>query len=203
MRILILSPHTDDVELGCGGSLTKWVEKHYVYVVAFSPCVESIPEGWEKNSTEMEFKKSMQTLGCDYELLDFPVRKFPEYRQNILEFMIGINKVVKPDLVVGSSQNDLHQDHQVVSNEMLRAFRCSVLGYESPYNNYSFKPVYYEKLEEKHLYKKKELVNMYKSQKAKGDDYFTEKAIYGLARVRGLQIKTKYAEAFECYRFVS
>ena len=94
-------------------------------------------------------------------------------------------------------------DHQVVSNEMLRAFRCSVLGYESPYNNYSFKPVYYERLEEKHLYKKKELVNMYKSQKAKGDDYFTEKAIYGLARVRGLQIKTKYAEAFECYRFVS
>ncbi len=201
MNILILSPHTDDIELGCGGSLTKWVEKHHIYVVAFSPCVESIPDGWEKSSTETEFKNSMQSLGCDFELLNFSVRNFD--RQKVLEHLHRLKEIVRPDLVVGSSQNDLHQDHQIISNEMLRAFRCSVLGYESPYNNYSFKPVYYERLEEKHLWKKKQLVNMYESQKVKGQDYFTKEAIYGLARVRGLQVRTKYAEAFECYRFVS
>ena len=172
MNILILSPHTDDIELGCGGSLTKWVEKHHIYVVAFSPCVESIPDGWEKSSTETEFKNSMQSLGCDFELLNFSVRNFD--RQKVLEHLHRLKEIVRPDLVVGSSQNDLHQDHQIISNEMLRAFRCSVLGYESPYNNYSFKPVYYERLEEKHLWKKKQLVNMYESQKVKGQDYFNK-----------------------------
>ncbi len=203
MNILVLSPHTDDVELGCGGSLTKWVEKHHVYVVAFSPCVESIPDDWEKNSTKTEFTNSMQTLGCDYELLDFPVRKFPEYRQDILDFMVKTNEVVKPDLVVGSSKNDLHQDHKTIAEEMLRAFRCSVLGYESPFNNSGFNPTYYERLTQEHLYKKKTLIGMYRSQKAKNQSYFSKEFIFGLARVRGSQIKSLYAEAFECYRFVS
>ena len=203
MNILALSPHTDDIELGCGGSLTKWVGKHHIYVVGFSPSVESIPEGWDVNSTKMEFTNSMQTLGCDYNLLDFPVRRFPEYRQDILEEIVGLNKVVKPDLAIVPSQNDTHQDHKVISDEALRVFKCSVLGYESPYNNRTFNPVYYERLKEEHLWKKKELINMYKSQKAKGMDYFSEEFIYGLARVRGLQIKSQYAEAFECYQFVS
>ena len=117
--------------------------------------------------------------------------------------MVKLNEIVKPDMVVGSSLNDLHQDHRVIAEEMLRAFRCSILGYESPYNNYNFKPVYYERLEDKHLWKKKNLVDMYRSQKAKGDGYFSKEFIYGLAKVRGLQIKSLYAEAFECYRFVS
>lgn len=203
MNILILSPHTDDIELGCGGSLTKWMEKHSVYVVAFSPCVESILKGWDKNSTKMEFIKSMESLKCEYGLWEIPVRQFNKYRDEIRETLYRYCRDMNPDLVVTSSKNDLHQDHQVISEETLRVFKCSVLGYESPYNNYSFHPVYYEKLEEKHLLKKKELINFYESQKAKGQDYFSDEFIYGLARVRGLQIKSKYAEAFECYRFVS
>jgi len=203
MNILVLSPHTDDTELGCGGSLTKWMEKHHIYVVAFSPCVESIPEGWDVNSTKMEFTNSMQTLGCDYELLDFPVRRFPEYRQAILEEMVKLNKAVEPDLVIGSSINDLHQDHKVMAEEMLRAFRCSILGYESPYNNRGFDPNYYERLTEEHLYRKKDLINLYESQKVKNQSYFSKEFVFGLARVRGSQVKSLYAEAFECYRFVS
>lgn len=195
---LILSPHTDDVELGCGGSLIKWDKLH---IVVFSLCEESILKGWDITSTQKEFIESMKTLKCDYELLHFPVRKFD--RQKVLEYLYGLNKKIKPDLVVCPSLNDIHQDHKVVAEEALRVFKCSIIGYESPYNNRSFNPVYYERLEREHIDKKIELINIYKSQAAKNQDYFSDEFIRGLAKVRGTQIKSQYAEAFECYRFVS
>lgn len=195
---MILSPHTDDAELGCGGSLIKWDN---LYVVVFSLCEESIPKEWDITSTQTEFVKSMKMLGCDYELLHFPVRKFD--RQETLEYLYELNRKIKPDLVVCPSLNDIHQDHKVVAEEALRIFKCSIIGYESPYNNMSFNPVYYEKLEKQHIDKKIELVNIYKSQIVKNQEYFSDEFIRGLAKVRGVQIKSQYAEAFECYRFVS
>ncbi len=200
MKILVLSPHTDDAELGCGGSLTKWMEKHEVTVIAFSPCVESIPDGWDKSSTKDEFTISMNTLGCIYELLDFPVRNFN--RQEVLDMLLRLNRKYKPNLVVGTCQNDIHQDHKVISDEMLRAFRCSIIGYETPYNNLTFDPTYYERLTKAQIENKCRLVQCYHSQIVKNKDNFSDEFIFGLAKVRGMQIKNEYAEAFECYRYV-
>ena len=127
MNILILSPHTDDAELGCGGSVFKWKEEgHKIYWITFSSCEESIPATFAKDATKKEFKENMDYFGANYyKLHDYPVRNFDKYRQDILEYLVKAKHTFKPDLVVGTSLNDNHQDHLVIANEMVRCFRNS------------------------------------------------------------------------------
>lgn len=203
MNILVLSPHTDDCELGCGGSLTKWLAEGYnIFVAVFSLCKESIPEGFSKSSTMYELIGSMDNITKNLRTRDYQVRKFPEFRQQILEDLIIFKKEFNPDLVVGTSLNDIHQDHKVIAEEMQRAFRCSIISYELPYTSLNFNPQYYVPLERKHIEKKIELLSTYKSQIAKGKGYIDPEFNYGLAKVRGAQIDKEYAESFEVIRWI-
>jgi LmbE family N-acetylglucosaminyl deacetylase len=204
-RILILVPHTDDGEFGCGGSISRWAaEGKEVYYVAFSSARKSVPQGMPKNILEKEVKEATRVLGVpqgNLILLKYPVREFPTYRQKILEDMVRLGNELKPGLVLLPSTNDTHQDHQTISQEGFRAFKkISIVGYEMPYNNLSFSTDLFVVLEEEHMNKKMAALKCYKSQATK--DYATQDFIMGLARVRGTQIGVKYAEAFEVIRWV-
>lgn len=203
MNILVLSPHTDDCELGCGGSLTKWLaEGHNIKVQVFSMCEESIPKGFVGSITQDEYETNMKSLGVEYGYYHYKVRKFPKYRQKILEDLVLQKEIFRPGLVVGTSLNDIHQDHKVIAEEMQRAFRCSILSYELPYTTLNFKPQYYVPLERKHIENKIKLLENYKSQIAKGKGYTDPEFNYGLAKVRGAQIDKEYAEAFQVIRWI-
>src|SRR3989441_12036939 len=79
---------------------------------------------------------------------DFDVRTFPERRQDILELLIGLWDEWSPDAVFQPSLHDIHQDHQVIAAEGLRAFkRTTMLGYEIPGNNFDFAYQAYVSLE--------------------------------------------------------
>lgn len=114
-RILILAPHTDDGEFGCGGSISKWVgEGKEVYYAAFSSAKKSLPSGMPKNILEKEVREATQVLGIEPDnliLFNYPVREFPTYRQRILEDMVRLGDELKPELVLLPSTNDTHQDH--------------------------------------------------------------------------------------------
>ena len=70
---------------------------------------------------------------------DFDVRTFPERRQDILELLVALWEEWKPDVVFQPSHHDVHQDHQTIAQEGLRAFkRTTILGYEIPWNNFDF-----------------------------------------------------------------
>lgn len=61
--ILVLAPHTDDGELGCGGSIVRFLEEgKEVYYVAFSTAEDSVPEGFPKNILEMEVRRLLRYL---------------------------------------------------------------------------------------------------------------------------------------------
>lgn len=198
MKILILSPHTDDVELAIGGSLARWADEgHDITVVAFSGADDSLLPGWEKGVTRQEFIKSMEMLGAGWRIDDFPVRRFSENRQAILDSM---RQGTAYDLVVAPSLCDLHQDHKVIAEEARRAFKGRLLAYE-PYNG-SFNGSYYVGLNRWHMDWKMTLLDNYKSQKAKGRRYFDKEYIYGLAAVRGMAAGTEYAEAYEVVKWV-
>lgn len=99
------------------------------------------------------------------------------------------------------SPNDLHQDHQTVAMEGMRAFKqVSILGYELPWNNIKFNTQAFIKLEDRHIIRKIEALKAYKSQSFR--DYLTEDFIWSLAKTRGVQIGSKYAETFEVIRWV-
>jgi N-acetylglucosamine malate deacetylase 1 len=204
-KILVLAPHTDDGELGCGGSIARFIEEgNEVICVAFSIAEDSVPEGFAKDTLAVEFNKAMLTLGLKQENIIFhryKVRHFPEFRQDILQNLIDLRKEHQPDVVFVPSLNDIHQDHQVIANEGLRAFKkISILGYEMPWNNIVFETRCFIKLEKKHIQKKMDALACYNSQKHRG--YLNNDFILGLARTRGTQFENEYAEAFEIIRWI-
>lgn len=206
MKILILSPHTDDAELGCGGSVIRWLEEgHIVHWIAFSSCEESIPVTFDLDATQREFEQNMKFLGVNYfKLLYFKVRKFNEKRQDILEYLVKIKNTFGPDLVVGTSINDTHQDHLVIANEMVRCFRncANVISYDLPYSELKFEPRLFVKLKKKHIDGKCKLIDNYKSQKQKNEQQFNCDFIYSLANIAGLKSREPYAESFEVLRWI-
>lgn len=204
-KILVLAPHTDDGELGCGGTLSKLTaEGADVYYMVFSVCTRSLPQGLEPDTLTKEVTNATQKLGIPKENLiihDYDVRVFNENRQSILEDMIKFRNQFKPDLVFLPSRSDIHQDHEIITNEGIRAFKKSnILGYEMPWNNLSFDTSCFSVLNEFHLIKKIDALNEYNSQKQR--PYFNEKFIKSLAITRGTQIEVEYAEAFELIRMI-
>ncbi len=204
-RILVLSPHTDDAELGCGGTIARFIaEEKEVHIAAFSICEESVPAHLPRDILLHEWHQSTSVLGIKPEnrhLFRYPVRYFPNHRQEILEHLIHFRDELKPDLVFLPSLQDLHQDHQTIAREGLRAFKgASILGYEIPWNNILFETRSFVYLEKNHVEKKQAALACYKSQSFRG--YADPNFIFSLAKTRGIQIEIPYAEVFESIRLI-
>lgn len=204
-RVLVLAPHTDDAELGCGGTVARLVEEgRDVHVAMFSLCDKSLPEGFFTDDLRREFTVAMGELGvCEGSLhvFDYAVREFPSLRQEILEDMVRLRGIVYPSLVLMPSLNDVHQDHATVAQEGLRAFkRSTVLCYEDPWNNFSFQNQMFVTLTDEQLEKK--VAAVYADVSQRGRDYTQPEFIRSLAHVRGVQIGVPYAEVFEAPRIV-
>lgn len=203
--ILILGPHTDDGEFGAGATIAKLVEAgKNVHYAMFSLCEDSVPDELPKDILYHESKSAATVLGIPHDNLvyfNYPVRKFPEYRQEILEDMVKMRKSINPDLVILPSKSDLHQDHETISNEGFRAFKSiSIIGYEIIWNNLSFPTHIFSDISEQQLLKKISALNEYKSQYFRS--YAKESFIRSLALVRGTQINKPYAESFEVIRWI-
>ncbi len=202
-NILILAPHTDDGELGLGGSINYFIEqgKNVVYA-AFSTAEKSVPEGFPKDILKTEVKRATAELGIREENLliyNYEVRKLNYVRQEILEELIRLRQTMSFDLVFIPSLHDIHQDHTTIAQEGLRAFKnTTLLGYELIWNNLTFNTQCFIKLEERHIQAKVNALKMYESQGFR--DYLSEEFIFSLARARGVQVGCKYAEAFEVVR---
>jgi len=204
-KVLVLAPHIDDGEFGCGGTIARLVSDGCeVKYVAFSDCKESLPEGLSPDTLRLELIESMSKLGVSENqatVLDYKVRYFERDRQEILQSLIDIKKEFNPDFVLTPSPNDIHQDHQVISAESIRAYKdCTILGYELPWNCFQLPSKVIIELDESHLTKKTEAIKCYKSQEHR--PYHNSEYIKALALTRGLRIKKKYAEAFEPIRIV-
>ncbi|MFN8317489.1 MAG: PIG-L family deacetylase [Chitinophagales bacterium] len=204
-KVLVLAPHTDDGELGCGASIHKFSsEGAEVFYVAFSICTRSLPEYLHPMTLAEEVKRATELLGVSKEnliLYDYDVRHFPAIRQTILEEMVALEKQIKPDLVLMPCSTDIHQDHQTIYAEGLRAFkRTTILGYELPWNNLSFTTNTFVTLNESNVQQKIKALNEYESQKTRS--YLNADFIRSLAKTRGVQIAADYAEAFELIRWI-
>lgn len=203
--ILILAPHTDDGELGCGGTIARFLEEGKdIYYVAFSTCKNALPDGCPSDRLEVELMRAMHSYGIDEDhifVLDYPVRMFNSYRQQILDDMIKIGGAVSPKYVFAPSLNDVHQDHHVIAEEAIRAFKkTSLLAYEVPWNNFQFNNQAFIKLEKRHIEKKINAISCYESQKNRL--YVAPDFTFGQARTHGVQVGVEYAEVFELVRWI-
>jgi LmbE family N-acetylglucosaminyl deacetylase len=203
-KILFLSPHTDDAELACGGTIIKLIEENKeVFYVAFSSAEKSVNKEYDSKILVKECLEATKNLGIqsnNVNLLDYEVRNFSYNRQDILEDLIKIRNKINPDLVFLPSSSDVHQDHQVIHNEGIRAFKTSssIFGYEHPWNNLTFTTDVFIPLTKNQVDKKINALKKYHSQNDK--PYFQEQYINSLLIVRGTQIVQPFAESFELIR---
>lgn len=200
MIIVVLSPHTDDGELGAGGSIARFVEEgHEVHNI-----VLSVPRPELKDECEAASKVfSTETNGINLRLRNFQRRKFPENRQDILQMLYLLNGEVKPDLVLTPSTFDRHQDHQVTTQEAIRAFKhTSILGYILPWNCQTTKDDVFISFEEHHLQTKIAALAHYHSQRKLGRFYITPDFTRYQSYVNGARIQKPYAETYEAIRYV-
>jgi N-acetylglucosamine malate deacetylase 1 len=205
-NVLVLAPHTDDGEFGCGGTIAKLVELGAtIHYIAFSTCEESVPEGFPKDILVHEVKKATAVLGVlpqNLHILNYKVRYFNYHRQEILEDIIKLGNQIKPDVVFIPSVNDIHQDHSTIAMEGLRAFKkTNILSYELAWNNISFNHAYFIRLEERHITTKIAALAQYESQMHR--PYASKRFLESLALTKGIQIGGEYAEVFEVVRLIS
>jgi len=204
-RILVLAPHTDDGEFGCGGTVARFVrEDKEIFYIAFSTAEESVPPGFPKNILETEVRNATRILGIqpgNLIVYKFQVRKLNYVRQEILDELVKIKDDIRPDLVFIPSVHDLHQDHYTIAMEGMRAFKkTGIFAYEIPWNNMTFHTQAFIKLHKGHVQKKVDALKAYESQSKRS--YATEEFIWSLAKTRGVQISADYAETFEVIRWV-
>src|SRR5437870_6534627 len=133
------------------------------------------------------------------------VKRIPEVLKQVLEELVRLGRVTRPDIVVTPSSNDIHQDHAIVYQESVRAFRrtASMYGYDFPWNVLQTSPLQlFVELSEADLATKVRALQCYKSQLTKPNNCLTEDYVRSLAIERGNRIGRKYAEAFEVIREV-
>ena len=203
--MLVLAPHTDDGEFGCGATIARLSDEGAnVTYVAFSAAEQSVLPHLPPDILRTEVYLATEKLGISKEhciVLDYEVRRFPDYRQQILEDLVAINSQYNPQIVFLPSPTDTHQDHSVIAAEGFRAFkRCSMLGYEVPWNNLDFRTSCFVDISKEHLNAKISALSMYQSQAHRS--YASADFIRSLATVRGVQIGRSYAESFEVIRWV-
>lgn len=204
-RVFVLAPHPDDGEFGCGATIARLMDAGTdIHYIAFSLAVKSLTPDLPKDTLRKELFASSKTLGIPAKkvhIYDFEVRTFPTYRQDILEIMINLMEKFTPNLVLIPSLHDIHQDHRTVAEEALRAFKkTTVLGYELPWNNYTFDHQVYIPVKEQYVELKARALKCYASQQHR--NYANEDYIWSLAKTRGININQTYAEVFELYRWI-
>src|SRR5437870_5869395 len=155
-----------------------------VRYVAFSVATRSLPEAFPPDTLAREVREATAEIGIPVESLtvhDFEVRTFPEHRQDILELLVALWEEWRPDAVFQPSVHDVHQDHQVVAAEGLRAFkRTTILGYEIPWNNFNFDYQAYVALDRSHIERKVSALSKYASQQHR--KYADPEYIWNLSR---------------------
>ena len=201
-KILVLSPHTDDGEFGCGATIARFVrEGKEVHYAAFSIAEDSVPDPFPRDILAREVEDAAEVLGATLHVTTLPVRRLAFYRQEILEKLVRLGKEIDPDLVLMPSLGDIHQDHTTVAHEGLRAFKKkTILCYELPWNNLTFSNTCFVTFGPDELKKKIDAVRCYVSQRHKS--FSGEGYIRSLAVTRGTQIGGGLSEVFEVLRLV-
>lgn len=199
-RVLFLGAHPDDIEIGCGAFLHNIVDKTEVLCVTLSDNQKNPDLLRVKN----EHHESMKIIGVPENRIilgPFTTRIFQDSRQEILEYFLKFRREFKPDLIFTHSKQDVHQDHNTMTEEALRAFRgITVLGFDVVRSSYGFFPHFLVEVTEADVNKKIEALAQYKTYQ---DRYYFNAELTRSIMVRhGALAETPYAEGFDILRIV-
>ncbi len=197
--ILFIGCHPDDIELGCGGLISRINQKSKFFTLTLSKNQQN-----SKNPTLVsEHYKSLQFLGIkkNHILLgDFITREFSYSRQEICDFLWKIKQKVKPTCVFVNS-SDLHQDHQVCNMECQRTFRdTSIIEFNVERSTLYSKPSFFVKLTSSEITKKIKSLKFYRTYKNK--NYFQSSNILAQSQTAGIKIEFPFCETYNIIQLI-
>jgi LmbE family N-acetylglucosaminyl deacetylase len=199
-RVLFLGAHPDDIELGAGALIAHIAGMTEILCVTLSDNQKNP----DLQNVACEYQNSMKMLGVPADnviLGQFETRRFPHARQEILEYMIQLNRSFHPDIVFTHTKADIHQDHGTVTEEALRAFRgTTVLGFDVIRSSYGFFPNFLVEVSEADLDKKIAALAEYKTYS--GRYYFDPQLTRATLIRHGALAERPYAEGFDILRVV-
>ncbi len=201
MNVLAIGAHPDDIEYGCGGTLTKYAQKgHAIHLFVASDGAR----GGEGPVRRREQDESALILGVrDVFWGGYPDTEIPLNRELIVRLEEVIAKV-RPSMIFVNSPDDTHQDHRHLAQGVTSATRYvpNFLFYEVP-STQNFAPNCYTDIE-KVLDRKLAALEAHHSQVTKTniEDLTILELVKSSANFRGIQARVKYAEAFQSVRLL-
>ena len=196
LSVLTIGAHPDDIEIGAGGTLLSvaggkgTVEARYVVLT-----------GTAERHLEAREAAAAFLDGTDLvvDLFDLPEGRLPSEWSRVKNTLEDVARTCSPDLIIAPSCHDAHQDHRTIAEIIPTVFRNSLyLAYEIPKWDGDFgRPSFYVPLSPTMARRKVELLHKYfPSQRSR--DWWDDEVFLGLARLRGMECRAPYAEAFTC-----
>ncbi|HZD52647.1 MAG TPA: PIG-L deacetylase family protein [Woeseiaceae bacterium] len=197
LSVLCLGAHSDDIEIGAGGTVLGWIASGIRLTVHW--CVLS---AIGRRAAEAEASAAAFLAGAarsKIELGEFKDSFFPYQGADIKAWLKGVQAEFEPDVILTHARNDAHQDHREICQLTWNLFRNHlILEYEIPkWDGDLRQPNVYVPLTSAVLERKVELLlTHFGTQRSK--DWFDAETFSGLARLRGMECRARegYAEAF-------
>lgn len=197
LSVLCLGAHSDDIEIGAGGTLLSWLDQGVRLDVQ-----------WCVLSGAGEREREAEASACDFlraaekrkiEVLNFRDGFFPEQGDQIKLWFEALKERVNPDVIISHRQDDAHQDHRQVARLVWNTFRDHlILEYEIPkWDGDMARPNMYMPVPAHVVQRKVDLLlSHFGTQRSK--QWFDAETFFGLARLRGMECRAheRYAEGF-------
>jgi len=197
LNLLCLGAHSDDIEIGCGGTVLRLLSEFD----ETSVCWVVLGSGGRREEEAVQSAERFLAGAKKKEILVAQFRDgfFPYDGERIKEFFEGLKVKTSPEIIFAPYRHDLHQDHRLVSELTWNTFRNHlILEYEiAKYDGDLGSPNLFVRLDDATCQQKvTTLMQCFQSQQHR--DWFTADAFFALLRLRGIESRARYAEAFHC-----
>jgi LmbE family N-acetylglucosaminyl deacetylase len=196
LSVLCLGAHSDDIEIGCGGTLLQLKQSGLRLKICWVVFSASGVRGDEARASAERLIE-----GCKSEVIlkEFRDGFLPYNGMQVKESFEDLKLRIDPDIIFTHWSGDAHQDHRLISEMTWNTFRNHlILEYEIPkYDGDMGRPSVFVPLERSTSQKKVDhLLAAFESQRNK--HWFTGETFWGLMRLRGMEANAPsgYAEAF-------
>jgi LmbE family N-acetylglucosaminyl deacetylase len=194
LSLLAVGAHPDDVEIGAGGLLlqlaARSLQARYVLLTGTAE---------RQAEARAAARAFLPGANLTLDLFQLPEGRLPAAWAQVKEILEEVARSCSPDVILAPSADDAHQDHRTIGEILPTVFRDQLyLAYEIPkWDGDLGRPSLYVPLSEQDVRQKVELLHKcYPSQH--GRDWWDDEVFLGLARLRGMECRARYAEAFSC-----
>ncbi len=200
LSVLAVGAHPDDIEIGAGGTLLTLAQSRPGLRVRYVVLTGTEERRSEARNAAVAFLPQAEFT---IEFHDLPEGRLPAAWDRVKEVLEAVARASTPDIVLAPSGLDAHQDHRTIGQVLPTVFRDQLsLSYEIPkWDGDLGQPSVYFPLETEVAHRKVELLHKcFPSQIVR--DWWDDEVFLGLARIRGMECRARYAEAFSCTKSV-